>query len=95
MLWSAFPFTTESFFWACPDMKMSDESGADDAGQLKEQADESNAEPLSPLNLEHASSVPAEIDQSNDELIQKVGCVKGLSKASASSQSFGKSLFNN
>ena len=59
-------------------MKMSDESGADDAGQLKEQANDSNAQPLSPLNLEQASSVPAEIDQSNDELIQKVE-VKGLS----------------
>ena len=88
-LWSDFPFTTESFFWACPEMKMTDESRGNDAGADKEQADEPNARLLSPLNLEQKNSVPTDINHCDGEL-RKAASIQGLPQSPG--QSFGKSL---
>ena len=42
-LWSDFPFTTESFFWACPEIEMADVSSENDVGTVKEPDDDPDA----------------------------------------------------
>lgn len=87
--WSDFPFTTESFFWACPEIKMTDEISENDAGAVREIDDEPNDRLLSPLNLEHKNSVLTDTNSCNGKL-SKAASIQGLPQST--SQSFGKSL---
>ena len=88
-LWSDFPLTTESFFLACPENKVTDGISGNDTGAVREQADEPDDQLLSPLNLEQKKSVPTDTNWCDGKL-SKAASIQGPPQSPI--QSFGKSL---